>query len=146
MGPFEVEFSAGLFRKARKTHSPDARVTVEFDVRGSDPLDFFVVSSRYVPAEGATPSGVQVFTGSTGGVARGDLFLPGATAADVRVVFENGRFDVAARPLGGALEDYAPVGSFQHGDAGELWTLGVGASRLRKGTELGIDDLVLTPR
>jgi hypothetical protein len=79
-------------------------------------------------------------------VARGDLFLPGAAVADVRVVFENGRFDVAARPFGGAEEEYDEVGSWMHGDMGASWALGVGASSLRRGTELGIDDLVLTPR
>lgn len=147
-GPFEYGFTAGLFRapKSLDPYRGNAFLGVEVDVKGSSPLEFFSTGVRFaVLDEAGTQTGIQVFANGNGTPA-GDLFLPGETRVDVRVVYDGSAFEAFVRPAGAPENAFTSFATWTHGGSGVVWVGGVGVANFEPRTELGIDDLYAAPR
>ncbi len=135
-GPFEVKFQVGAFDPNATVDTGSA--CVEFDVQGSDPLQFFAVCGRRIDG------GVQVYAQSHLGAA-GNLFIPSTKIAQVRVVYSGTQFTCSAAAGKGAPDFVlAPFATFDLTQGSTALVAGIGGSGLTKGAEIGLDEIYFT--
>ncbi len=135
-GPFETRFEVGAFDPDMTGDTGSA--CIEFDVVGSSPLQFVAVCGRRV--EG----GVQVFVQSHLG-AQGNLYFSDTMIATVLVEYDGTNFVVKAGPGRGAPDfTLSSVGTAVMAQGEDALVLGMGASGLTSGAEIGLDEIFIT--
>jgi len=133
-GPLELRFQVGNFDP--KAAGDTGSACLEFDMRGSDPLVFLAVCGRFVSG------GVQVFAQSNTGP-QGNTFLSGTRVAEVLVTYDGAVFTCKAKPRGSPDFLYTTFATYGWAQGETPLVLGYGASGLRKGAEVGLDEIYL---
>ena len=137
-GPIEVKFQVGAFDDDSTVDTGSA--CVEFDVQGSNPLQFYAVCGRRVNG------GVQVFAQSQTG-AQGNVFLAGARIAQVRVQYSGTQFICSAAEGAGAPDfTLSNFSTYNLSQGSTPLVMGLGASGLKKGAVIGLDEVYITPK
>ncbi len=136
-GPFETRFQVGSFDFYNTDDTGSA--CVEFDVKGSSPLQFYAVCGRRING------GVQVFAQSNTG-AQGNLFLAGSNVAQVIVTYSGTAFSVKAGPRDVPEIFFGSLPGYSLTQGATPLVAGIGGSGLTKGVVIGLDEIYFTAK